>query len=328
MEGEVYDSVDLLGEELKTRHHYASQSASSSGALPALRKAMMREAREFQGGQLPLHPDATVFVRQDETMMNVWRAMLTGPVDTPYALGCFVFDIFCPPEYPAIPPLVHFETTGGGTVKFNPNLYADGKVCLSLIGTFSGVNATEKWDPQRSSLYQVLVSIQSQILVPHPIVNEPGYDSRESSAQSKEYNARLRLDTMRHAMIAQLRNPPVGFESAVIKHFERQRDRILRQCLRWTHEAPAELKEKMTAALGQLHEALPAQLSAIPTATTSFDEATKRLDEATTSLDEATTSFEEAGGSAGDTSGASAMEPAFEVVPADTNTGSDDELYY
>ena len=60
--------------------------------------------------------------------MNVWRALLSGPVDTPYALGFFEFDIFCPPEYPSIPPLVHFQTTAGGTVKFNPNLYADGKV--------------------------------------------------------------------------------------------------------------------------------------------------------------------------------------------------------
>ena len=51
---------------------------------------------------------------------------------TPYALGLFAFDVFCPAEYPAIPPLVHLETTGGGTVKFNPNLYADGKVPTRL----------------------------------------------------------------------------------------------------------------------------------------------------------------------------------------------------
>lgn len=87
----------------------------------------------------------------------MWRAVVTGPVDTPYALGCFEFDIFCPPEYPSIPPLVHFATTGGGVVKFNPNLYAEGKVCLSLLGTFSGADATEKWDPTRSTIYQVLV---------------------------------------------------------------------------------------------------------------------------------------------------------------------------
>ena len=46
------------------RHHYASQAASSADALPALRKAMMRETRALQGGQLPLHPDASVLLRQ------------------------------------------------------------------------------------------------------------------------------------------------------------------------------------------------------------------------------------------------------------------------
>ena len=120
----------------------------------------MRELKGLRGGQLPLHPDAAVFVRHDEARLDTWRLVLSGPVDTPYAHGLFVFDVYAPPEYPSIPPLVHFETTGGGTVKFNPNLYADGKVCLSLLGTFNGRGANEKWQPGISSLYQILMSIQ------------------------------------------------------------------------------------------------------------------------------------------------------------------------
>jgi len=27
-------------------------------------------------------------------------------------------------------------TTGGGTCRFNPNFYANGKVCLSILGTW------------------------------------------------------------------------------------------------------------------------------------------------------------------------------------------------
>ena len=37
--------------------------------------------------------------------------------------------------------------------RFNPNLYADGKVCLSLLGTWHGGDATEKWDPQTCYRY-------------------------------------------------------------------------------------------------------------------------------------------------------------------------------
>ena len=241
------------------------------------------QVKELQRGDLPLHVNAAVFVRQDESRMDVWRALLSGPVDTPYALGLFAFDLFCPPEYPSIAPLVHLATTAGGTVKFNPNLYADGKVCLSLLGTFTltfifthshshshsqvclsllgtfnAGDASEKWDSMRSSLFQVLVSIQSQILTEEPIVNEPGYDEKHlGGAASREYNAKLRLHTMRHAMTAQLLRPPAGFEAAVTAHFTATRARVLRQCRRWTIEAPTELRPKMEAALAALHAALP-----------------------------------------------------------------------
>jgi len=39
--------------------------------------------------------------------------------------------------------------------RFNPNLYADGKVCLSLLGTWHSGEASHKWQPASSSLYQV-----------------------------------------------------------------------------------------------------------------------------------------------------------------------------
>ena len=61
--------------------------------------------------------------------------------------------------------------------RFNPNLYADGKVCLSLLGTWHGGDATEKWDPAHSNLQQVLLSIQGMILIPDPMFNEPGYEA-------------------------------------------------------------------------------------------------------------------------------------------------------
>ena len=59
--------------------------------------------------------------------------LITGPHDTPYANGCFLFDIFFPPEYPTVPMAVNLCTTGHGTVRFNPNLYNDGKVIKDLV---------------------------------------------------------------------------------------------------------------------------------------------------------------------------------------------------
>ena len=83
------------------------------------------------------------------------------------------------------------------------------------------------------------------------------YDGKENSAQSKEYNAKLRLYTMRHAMTAVLRSPPAGFEDAVQAHFAAQRDRVLQQCWAWAEEAPADMRDKMLGALHALHAALP-----------------------------------------------------------------------
>ena len=55
-------------------------------------------------------------------------------------------------------------------MRFNPNLYNCGKVCLSLLGTwYSGRD--EGWIPNLSTIKQVGISIQSIILVENPFFN-------------------------------------------------------------------------------------------------------------------------------------------------------------
>ena len=55
-------------------------------------------------------------------------------------------------------------------MRFNPNLYNCGKVCLSLLGTWAG----EPWNPAVSNLTQVFNSILFLIFVEKPYFNEPG----------------------------------------------------------------------------------------------------------------------------------------------------------
>lgn len=66
------------------------------------------------------------------------KALIIGPDNTPYENGCFIFDILLGPAYNQSPPQVKIVTTLGGKYRLNPNLYAEGKVCLSLLGTWSG----------------------------------------------------------------------------------------------------------------------------------------------------------------------------------------------
>ncbi|KAF5833768.1 ubiquitin-conjugating enzyme/RWD-like protein [Dunaliella salina] len=134
---------------------------------------------------LPLNPSSSIFVRVDEDKMMLWRFLLTGPDDTPYAGGCFIFDIYFPPTYPTVCPKVRLKTTGGGSVRFNPNLYNCGKVCLSLLGTWEGGKG-EGWVPNVSSALQLFVSIQSLIFVEDPYFNEPGYERSIGTPQGTD----------------------------------------------------------------------------------------------------------------------------------------------
>ena len=79
------------------------------------------------------------------------KALVMGATGTPYAHGCYEYDIFFEDSYPNAPPKCNLETTGAGQIRFNPNLYNCGKVCLSLLGTWRG-NATENWDPKLSTV--------------------------------------------------------------------------------------------------------------------------------------------------------------------------------
>mmetsp|Transcript_12872 Transcript_12872/g.31044 ORF Transcript_12872/g.31044 Transcript_12872/m.31044 type:complete len:482 (-) Transcript_12872:194-1639(-) len=214
-----------------------------TGGLPskAKQKKLAREAASLSEGQLPCEVGSGVFLRHDPNRLDRMRAVITGPEGTPYSGGAFVFDVYFPAGYPEKPPMVNLDTTGGGRVRFNPNLYADGKVCLSLLGTWHSGGLEEKWDAKLSTLYQVLVSIQGLILVDDPMYNEPGFDGIRGTAEgdnkSREHNEEIRLYTVRHAMIAHLKHPRPGVEALLSDHFRMQRHRVLREVLRWCEEA-------------------------------------------------------------------------------------------
>ncbi len=78
----------------------------------------------------------SVFVIIDQNRSDLMKFMIMGAQGTPYANGGFIFDLYLPNEYPNKPPKVNLATTGNGQIRFNPNLYNCGKVCLSLLGTW------------------------------------------------------------------------------------------------------------------------------------------------------------------------------------------------
>ncbi|KAF8665441.1 hypothetical protein AX16_000460 [Volvariella volvacea WC 439] len=181
-----------------------------------------------------------IWVRVDEVRNDVIKVMIAGPQGTPYAGGLFEFDCFIPLQYPNGPPIMHFRTTGGGFVRFNPNLYEGGKVCLSLLGTWQG-RPEEQWT-SKSTLLQVFVSIQGMIFVELPYFNEPGYGApNPKSSASIQYNQRIILETTRLGIVDWLSD---GMRSSiwadVIKsHFTIWKDTIREQITQWAKLNPS-----------------------------------------------------------------------------------------
>mmetsp|Transcript_47887 Transcript_47887/g.40513 ORF Transcript_47887/g.40513 Transcript_47887/m.40513 type:complete len:448 (-) Transcript_47887:269-1612(-) len=133
-----------------------------------------------------------------------WESLAIGPALSPYAFGFFTFRMQFPEDYPSSAPHIVFLTTNGGKTRFNPNLYSDGKVCLSILGTWRGESG-EQWSSVQNC-QSVMVSIQS-LMDDRPYHNEPGFEKegggrRGHSAaavdeMSNKYNLKITHETLR-----------------------------------------------------------------------------------------------------------------------------------
>lgn len=99
-------------------------------------------------------------------------------------------------------PSVKCITTNNGRTRFNPNIYSEGKVCLSILGTWRG-NPGEEWSSAQS-LESVLISIQS-LMSSNPYENEPGYETaKKEEPMPTAYVAKIRHETLRISVIQRL----------------------------------------------------------------------------------------------------------------------------
>lgn len=229
-------------------HHFAhevqQQKKLAGGELMRRRNKVIAQEIGTLKESRPLARDSSIFVVVDEEHMDVLRACIFPCGSTPYANGAFIFDILLPSEYPDKPPHVQFRTTGGGTVRFNPNLYNCGKVCLSLLGTWSGPS----WVPGQSTLLQVLISLQSLVFVEEPYFNEPGYEvnkyTRAGGTQSKQYNRDVRSNTLHWAISKALSSPDPCLREVLYHHYRLKRDEVMMQATKWGNEEIGEVKAR------------------------------------------------------------------------------------
>ncbi|KAJ0102576.1 hypothetical protein Patl1_04667 [Pistacia atlantica] len=213
-------------------NHYASMSSSmkqvTSYAVHIFKAPSKNWVKRIQEEWKMLEKDLpdTIFVRVYESRMDILRAVIVGAEGTPYHDGLFFFDVFFPSGYPNVPPLVYYHSGG---LRLNPNLYACGKVCLSLLNTWSG-QKNEKWIPSMSTMLQVLVSIQALILNEKPYFNEPGWACMKGTVngenESRKYNENTYLLSLK-TMLYTMRRPPKHFQDFVVGHFYESAHNIL-----------------------------------------------------------------------------------------------------
>ena len=140
--------------------------------------------------------DHGIYYSHDEDDIMKGYALIIGPSETPYFGGFYFFELHFPVDYPHSPPLVLY-CTNGDNIRFNPNLYVNGKVCISLLNTWRG----EQWTSCQT-ISTILLNLCT-LLCNNPLLNEPGITSKHTDLQ--KYNKIIEFKNIDVAIIQMMK---------------------------------------------------------------------------------------------------------------------------
>ncbi|THC89413.1 hypothetical protein EYZ11_011143 [Aspergillus tanneri] len=208
-------AFSLLEGSPPSDHHFLCQSPTGASGI-----SIKRIRKEFEILRSSLPPG--IFVRAWESRMDLLRVLIVGPQGTPYEHAPFVIDFHLSNHFPNRPPSTFFHSWTNMNGRINPNLYEDGKICLSILGTWPTQNPDESWSPVKSTLLQVLVSIMGLVLVKAPFYNEAGYEAfaaeGNKQVESIQYSEKAFLITRKFIQHA-LEHPVAGMEDVLTWHY-------------------------------------------------------------------------------------------------------------
>jgi len=209
--------------ELKNHFIHPKQSMTDATLSKEARDRIIREIRMVQ--KHPLTSEG-IWVLPDETDLRIVRACIQGPEGTPYENGFYLFRLEFPENYPYSPPKATYFTTDGGS-RMHPNYYCSGKVCVSIIGTWSGPGWTSC-----QNLSSVLLTFRS-LLIENPLWQEPGFENKVNE-QNTDYNELIRYENMRVGILRSFHHTPVefeGFQDLMRAYLIQYRERIMEQAI-------------------------------------------------------------------------------------------------
>lgn len=127
--------------------------------------ALKRLMAEYR--QLTLNPPEGIIAGPvNEENFFEWEALIMGPEGTPFEDGVFTAKIVFPSDYPLSPPKMKFVSD-----MFHPNVYPDGRVCISILHApgddpMGYETSAERWSPVQS-VEKILLSVVSMLAEPN-----------------------------------------------------------------------------------------------------------------------------------------------------------------
>lgn len=172
------------------------------------------------------NPIENIYYFPDEDNILNGCALIIGPQGTPYQYGNYIFKMRFTPEYPFSPPQVTFKTNDGNT-RFNPNFYRNGKVCLSILNTWSG----DQWSACQT-IRSILLTLQTT-LGDHPLLNEPGITNANMNS-ILQYNKIVEYKNLEFTIlhfVTNIDNIPIeddNLKNEIIKNFNKSKNEIMK----------------------------------------------------------------------------------------------------
>jgi ubiquitin-protein ligase len=142
--------------------------------------------------QKEIYTSQGIYYSADENDCKQGYACVFGPEGTPYEDCPMLYHFEIPSTFPFDPPKVLFRTYDGQT-RFHPNMYKDGKCCLSILHTWEG----PKW-ASTMRLSTVLITLQS-LMDTEPLLHEPGCPDAKGP-KGKEYAQFVEHSCMRYIL--------------------------------------------------------------------------------------------------------------------------------